>query len=383
MVHKRKRSSSKQKKKSQHQDIPFVIETMDGLGQGVSKVNNKVTFIAKTLPGEQGVAIVHKRSKGVIFAQLKQLETSASDRRESLCPHFDDCPACHYLHTEYKQELGFKKQSLSDISRHLALPEKGIDIFSAPSRLHYRNRIQLHYRHQYIGMVNALTDDIVEIPECKIIRPELQAAFDSLYSDKNWCNTHSGRGHVELYWRPEEGVTIQWNEAYAFGGFSQVYDAMNQMLCSHVYDYLNLINADSVLDLFSGEGNLTNDYISVKQKIRKMIDFSPENQASDFSCLDLFSDNALSQFQRLHKKAVFDTLVVDPPRKGFPLLVKWIKHYKPKHLIYVSCNAATQVRDLQSLDKDNIDYTIETMSLLDLFPSTYHYESIAYIKFKQ
>ncbi|MEK6624793.1 MAG: hypothetical protein AABY86_07485, partial [Bdellovibrionota bacterium] len=88
--------------------IPFKIVHMDGLGQGVSKILDKPTFVSKTLPDEQGLAVLTGQRKKVAFAHLaspSDLDTPSPSRIHPACPHFDQCPGCHYLHTTYPMEL--------------------------------------------------------------------------------------------------------------------------------------------------------------------------------------------------------------------------------------------------------------------------------------
>jgi len=102
-----------------------------------------------------------------------------------------------------------------------------------------------------------------------------------------------------------------------------------------------------------------------------------------FVHLDLFSESALRTFKARTEYKQFDVLLVDPPRKGFPDMALWINAYKPKKLIYVSCNAATMVRDLQHLSglESSKKYSIDHIELIDLFPSTYHYETLVTVSF--
>jgi 23S rRNA (uracil1939-C5)-methyltransferase len=381
------------------QKHPFKIEHMDGLGQGVCKQDGAISFIAKTLPDETGTARIYKRSKGVQFARLESLDQPAGNRIEPECEHFNQCPGCHYLHTDYQSELGYKKAALTKIMQPL-IAAKGfnadaIEVIAAEQRLAYRNRMQLHYRHKYIGLIDSASDQIVEIPNCKIIRPELQQAFDSLYSDTASENDEQstqkgkgkdkGKGHCELYL---DGDTVKqtWDADYAEGGFSQVNEAMNEELKQLVNSELQAHKSKnnegatcSVLDLFSGNGNLSND-IGSNSTIaieRTMIDIA-DNEHADYFKIDLFDDTALKQFKKQNKAKAFDKILLDPPRKGFPALADWVKQYKPKHLIYVSCNAATMARDLQSLE---CRFSIDKILLLDLFPASYHFETVDCISF--
>ena len=107
--------------------------------------------------------------------------------------------------------------------------------------------------------------------------------------------------------------------------------------------------------------------------------FSPKSKAMTFVLGRLFDEGAIKRFKKRSSFTQFDSILIDPPRKGFPALADWIKACKPKQLIYVSCNAATMARDLQALEGK---FTIDKMILVDLFPSTYHFETVACLSFK-
>jgi len=361
--------------------VCFNIDHIDPLGQGVSREGKAVTFIAGTLPGETGQAVIYKKSKGVQFARLETLASTAGNRCEPKCPHFSHCPGCHYLHTDYNSELAYKRNTLARNLTHLNIEEDNIEVVPAPRREAYRNRVQLHYRHKYIGMLDPVSNQVVEIPHCRIMRPELRDAFAKLYEDRSWTHDNTGHGHCELYIKGGE-VSQQWNQAYAHGGFSQVYSEMNEELQTRVQAQLHAAGASSVLDLFSGRGNLTETFFS-RGGERVMIDSywgeQKETQPDNFAKLDLYDDDALKLFTRRWKKYSFDTVLVDPPRRGFPQLDSWVKRIKPQHLLYVSCNPASLARDLGGLTKK---YQVETVQLLDMFPSTYHFETLVHLRFR-
>lgn len=384
------RSRSKSQAKSQskprsgllNRQVEFAIEQMDAMGQGVAHVDGKPCFIPKTLPGEQGQATIVRASKGVLFARMDELAVTADNRIEPECPHFSRCPGCHFLHTDYSSELQYKRGALADHLKRLAVALPEIDVLPAPERLGYRNRMQLHYRHKYIGLIDPVADSVLEIPGCPIIEEPLRESFDDLYRDRSWAADREGQGHCELY-LTEEGVSVQWDKPYAHGGFTQVNRAMNQALREAVLSQLGDAPVGSLLDLFSGEGNLSDLALEKYPDMeRVMVDFAPDRvkgEALSFVHLDLFSDTALRTFRARCKRERFDVLLVDPPRKGFPDLQQWVKAFKPEKLVYVSCNAATLVRDLQSLgDRARIDQ----VALIDLFPGTYHYETLVTVTFR-
>jgi 23S rRNA (uracil1939-C5)-methyltransferase len=358
-------------------EIDFEIDHIDPLGQGVSKRDGTITFVAATLPGERGVASVYKRAKGVQFARLKHLDKAAENRVEPECPHFDRCPGCQFLHTGYASELGYKKATLQRYLGVLGVGPETIEVVPAPRRLAYRNRVQLHYRHQYIGLLDSVTNEVLEVPHCRILRPELQAAFSHLYRGE-WTRDHRGHGHCELYFKGGE-VSIRWDGDYAHGGFTQVYEEMNLALQERVQLQLEKLATRRLLDIFSGNGNLSGAYAAAGGA-RVMIDsYAGAASNENFYQMDLYAEQALADFIRRAADTDFDTLLIDPPRRGFPGLDSWVKKIKPRHVLYVSCNPASLARDLRGLDTR---FRLETVQLLDLFPATAHFETLVVLRLR-
>lgn len=377
-----KKSNVKRKRKIPESPIKFMIESMDPLGQGVSIIDKKPCFIPKTLPGEKGTAVITKVSKGVAFAQLEVVDLVADNRSESKCEHFSQCPGCHYLHTDYENELNYKKKALQHHLSRLDVAGPDVKVSPADERFGYRNRMQLHYRHKYIGMVDGKTNKVIEIPKCLLINKKLKTVFSKLYKNKSWAEDHVGEGHCELFINKEGDAGVEWNQPYAHGGFSQVNPAMNEVLRDIVLEEIkgnesSQNRKNALLDLFSGNGNLSDKVISSNPLTeRVMIDYSPERvnlEELNFVHLDLYSETALRTFKARSESSSYDTFIVDPPRKGFSNLFEWVKEFNPKQIVYASCNAATMVRDLQKLFKE---YEIKSIHLIDLFPGTYHYETV-------
>jgi len=374
-----KRRSRKQPSKAR--TIEFEIDHIDPLGQGVSRKDGNVTFVAGTLPGETGTAVVYRRAKGVQFARLQELQHTAGNRVEPECPHFNQCPGCQYLHTDYASELAYKKATLARSLATFGVAEDDIEVVPAPRRLAWRNRVQLHYRHKYIGMLDTVSNQVLEVPQCKIIRQELQPAFNQLYQG-DWTKEHSGHGHCELYFRSGE-VSVRWDEEYAHGGFSQVFEEMNQELQGRVQAELQDLELSSLLDLFSGSGNLSAAYATAggdRVMIDSYLNTAGTDRPDNFHQMDLYNEQTLPNFIRKVGGSSFDTLLIDPPRRGFPGLDSWVKKIKPGHVLYVSCNPASLTRDLRGLSKR---FRFKTIQLLDLFPSTSHFETLVLLEMRK
>ena len=145
------------------------------------------------------------------------------------------------------------------------------------------------------------------------------------------------------------------------------------------------INENQVVyDLYTGTGTIA-QYIARHAKqvigieaVPEAIDAAKENAKLNgltnciFYCGDMkevFTEEFLAQ----HPKA--DVLITDPPRDGMhPKVVEQILKLSPNRIVYVSCNSATQARDL-ALMKDF--YRVEKILPVDMFPQTHHVENIA------
>ncbi len=359
--------------------IPFTITSMDSLGQGVSKETDKVTFIPKTVVGDQGEAQIMSEKKGVAFARISQLKTISSKRITPACEHFSNCPSCHYLHVDYDQELLFKKESFEKLFRKW--PDIEPKVIGAPERFHYRNRVQLHYslKTKLLGMRDPQTFQITPIPSCLIGVPEVLEELKRLYTNQAWLQeAPSDRpdGHVEIYWVNNE-LKCTWNKSYAEGGFTQIYELMNQKLKTILSEEWITDPQSDLLDLFAGNGNLSND---LKYSNRLCVDVYSKSVDDSFLNQDLYDEKALKNvLAKITKNSLrIKHLLLDPPRSGLKNLKDWVLAIDPQTIAYVSCDPHTMARDLMGLT----GYQITNAYLVDFFPSTFHFESMIFLERK-
>ncbi|HXH74615.1 MAG TPA: hypothetical protein VNJ08_06595 [Bacteriovoracaceae bacterium] len=360
-------------------NVPFKITSMDSLGQGVSKVSDKVTFIPKTTVGDEGEAVITAEKKGVAFAQVKKFTQQSPERQVPPCPHFENCPSCHYQHIPYTAELKFKHEALEKLFYKVKTPP--IEVIGSPQRLEYRNRVQLHYDTglKKLGMFDIRTNQILAIPQCMIGLPEINQAIKELYQDDKWLSEaprNPGRGHVELYWINQE-LKVTWNKPYADGGFTQVYEAMNRMLKEKLKSWTGLGPDVALLDLFAGNGNLS-DGLSYSKRL--CVDMYAQIPGENFISQDLYHEKALrSILDQLNRRQFKPTsLLLDPPRSGLKDLKLWLDAFKPESVAYVSCDPHTMIRDVASLT----DYEVTRTFLIDFFPSTFHFETMLFLEKK-
>lgn len=364
---------------SQNRTTPFEITGIDSLGQGVSKMTGKVTFIPKTTIGDKGEAYVMAEKKGVVFGKIKNLSTRSPSRITPACMHYESCPSCHFQHVTYEDELRFKKESFQRLFRKLPLPE--VKVIPAPERFNYRNRIQLHYslKSKLLGMKDPQTFAITPIPNCLIGVSPVLNELKKLYENNHWMTlapSSQPEGHVELYWVNNE-VRMTWNKPYAEGGFTQVYELMNQKLKSILEEKLRNDTIRDLLDLFGGNGNLSRN-ISCSRRL--CVDIYKNLPGPDFVNQDMYDSGALNNILKEIKKRDLNIshLILDPPRSGLKEFSAWLTALKPEFVAYVSCDPHTLARDLAGVT----GYSVTNAYLIDFFPSTFHFESMIFLERK-
>ncbi len=165
--------------------------------------------------------------------------------------------------------------------------------------------------------------------------------------------------------------------------FYQTNSAQAYKLYSVVRSMADLSGAELVYDLYTGTGTIAN---FVARKARKVIgiEYVPEAiedakvnagvngiENAEFYAGDM-KEILTGEFIEFHGHP--DVMIVDPPRAGMhPDVVDVILNAEPRRIVYVSCNPATQARDLALLDRK---YIIEAVQPVDMFPHTAHIENV-------
>jgi 23S rRNA (uracil1939-C5)-methyltransferase len=164
------------------------------------------------------------------------------------------------------------------------------------------------------------------------------------------------------------------------GAFFQINTAMAEAMVSHLLEYIPLEQTDTVLDLYCGVG-LFSAFLA--PKIRRLIGVESNPTAGEdfvanldeFDNVTLYEAEAEVVLPELHIPA--DVVIVDPPRAGLSRAVREeIIKLQPTHLVYVSCDPATLARDARYFHQAG--YQLLQMAPFDLFPQTYHVESISF-----
>jgi len=206
-----------------------------------------------------------------------------------------------------------------------------------------------------------------------------------MYLDNQKCNDTIGDQDI-LVFKGNDHI-IETMEDLKFKVGPKSFYQTNTEQAYHLYcvarEFAGLTGNELVYDLYTGTGTIANFVAKKAQKVIG-IEYVPEaiedakvNSALNGIDNTLFyagdmKDILTDEFIAEHGRP--DVIITDPPRAGMhPDVVKTILRAAPQRIVYVSCNPATQARDLQLLD---VDYHVAAVQPVDMFPHTPHVENV-------
>jgi len=169
--------------------------------------------------------------------------------------------------------------------------------------------------------------------------------------------------------------------------FFQTNTRQGQQLYDVVTEFAELTGQENVYDLYTGLGSIAlylagncKNIVGIEEIEAAIEDARINAEQNDIRNASFYAgdvkDILTKDFAAAHGAP--DLLVTDPPRAGMhPKVVDMLLELEPPRLVYVSCNPATQARDLQLLSSK---YRVERMRPVDMFPHTHHIENVALLK---
>ena len=167
------------------------------------------------------------------------------------------------------------------------------------------------------------------------------------------------------------------------GGFTQVNPAGNRALIAALLRLADFEESQRVIECYAGAGNFSlpiarrvGALTSIEQDPNAVADARENlarNKIDNVSCVHASSRAGLESL--VQKNVSADVLVVDPPRAGAAEILEHIPTLGVRQVVYVSCDPTTLARDVRRLGQ--LGYRVEQLQPIDLFPHTYHVETIA------
>lgn len=385
-----------------HQEIELTIENLSNQGDGVGRIDNWVVFVPYTLPGERVRARVYRNDKNCSCADLVEVLEPSPERVEPRCPVFGYCGGCQYQHLNYEAQLKWKTEQMADLLRlqaGLELPVK--PAIPSPVTYGYRSKITPHFhkpKDAKIGNIGFLKvgsrSEVCDIKQCPIAMDELNAALPTVRKSVHAAAAQYRRGATILM-RASEGTVITNNNAictehvgeltfnFLAGDFFQNNPYILPAFTGYVAEQACASGARYLVDAYCGSGLFA---LSLARRFEKVLGVEVSETSADWARANARSNGIThASFLAAGAEAIFEqvdfpaeetAVVIDPPRKGCDMVfLSQLFAFGPKRVVYVSCNPATQIRDLAEFDKAG--YKVVEVQPFDLFPQTKHLECVA------
>jgi 23S rRNA (uracil1939-C5)-methyltransferase len=392
------------------------IEKLVYGGEGLSRPGGEVVLTPFVLAGETVEAERLTTRKQVQRAKLLRVTEASADRTAPPCPVFGQCGGCQYQHASYSAQLRFKREILAETLRRVGKIEydtERIAIESGPP-YSYRNRVQLHIEHGRVGYRAMNSHRLVPVEECPVGAPKLNeviATLNRMTRDRRWPGFVSS---LEVF---TDDVQVQWNvleteknvgkhffewlaeevpgsvggpldyfvneDSFRVSGSS--FFQINRFLLPRLAQLaIGDYKGGSAWDLYAGVGLFSLPLARSFDRVTAVE--SGRSAASDLKWnaegagvnVEIALENAEAWLASAAETP--DLVLADPPRAGLgKSAVARLLELRPADLVLVACDPATLARDLAAL---SAAYSIERLTLVDLFPQTFHLETIAHLKLR-
>ena len=457
------------------------IEVVDAGAKGKSiakSPDGRVIFVNNAVPGDVIDVQTTKKRKSYFEGTAVNFHSYSDKRVEPVCQHFGTCGGCKWQFMDYKYQLDYKQQEVTNNLKRLGkieLPEI-TPILGSKEIYFYRNKMEFSFSDSRwltleeiqsgkdfedknaLGFhIPGMWDKILDIKKChlqedpsnairnfvKIFATQNEIPFfntraqngllrtlmirtsstgeimvliqffeenkavrelllnavaeefpeitslqyvinnkgnDTIYDQEVIC--YKGRDHI---FEEMEGLTFKINAK----SFYQTNSAQAYELYKITREFAGLKGEELVYDLYTGTGTIAQfvaknakEVIGVEAVPEAISDAIENAKRNGITNTKFFAGDMKKVFTQnfINKHGHPDVIITDPPRDGMHKdVVGQIINILPKRIVYVSCNSATQARDLALLDEY---YKVTKVQPVDMFPQTFHVENVVCLERK-
>jgi 23S rRNA (uracil1939-C5)-methyltransferase len=399
------------------------LEKLTYGGDAMGRLNDgRAVFVPFGLPGEHVRVRLTEEKRGFARGELMEILQPSAKRIIARCKHFGICGGCHYQNLPYEEQLKAKTEILRDqLTRIGKIETPPVQrMVACPNEWNYRNHVQFHLTDEgkvgYVGAGTAFGQRIIAISECHLPEPSINSLWPQLEFDPDTdierVSLRAGKmedlmlvlesdspepPELEIeaeisvaHVYEDNAVVIAGNDhiiirvlgrdfQVSAAAFFQVNTAVAEKMVIHLITNLPVTQSTTLLDIYSGVG-LFSAFLAPKCERVIGIESSP-SACEDFAVnLDEFDNvelyEGLAEDVIPHFEAEPHIILVDPPRAGLgKRVVDGILKLNPHVIAYVSCDPSTLARDAARLLSGG--YHLKDVTPFDLFPQTYHIESIS------
>ncbi len=406
-----------------HHELELEIATLTNLGVGLGRVTvgegKWVVMVPFTLPGEKVRVRVYRNHKNFSEADLLAVLTPSPHRIDPKCPLFGRCGGCQYQHLTYAEQLKWKRQQVEELLKFMVGVEFAVNpVIGSPREFGYRSKITPHFHAGRAHSPNAPRDDgspggvaapkpaigflkhgnrfeLIDVPECPIATPEINAKLPEVRA-KTQARLAAGeykRDATLLLRHAQEGVITDYDAViheqvgalklhFLARDFFQNNPFILPVFTGYAREQAAASGAKYLVDAYCGSGLFALSCAPAFERVAGVelsatsVKFATENAAANGITNATFrAGDAAQIFAGLDFPPADTAVIIDPPRKGCDeSFLNQLFAFGPRAVVYVSCDPATQMRDLKSFLAAG--YRLTAVQPFDLFPQTRHLECV-------
>jgi 23S rRNA (uracil1939-C5)-methyltransferase len=377
-------------------------------GDGVGRVADSVLFVPLTVDGDDAEVEITEVKKRYARGKLVRVVTPSAYRVAAPCPYYGRCGGCRMQHIVYAHQLELKQlqveQTFGRIAK-LSLPQVS-PVIPSPRPYGYRGKAEFHLAARRggrrTGLMAQASNDLVEVEQCGICDDSINSKY-AAFRDLLRRGAMRRGGDRQVIWSDEQGepptevatgsgtapdvsrIVRDKRLTVPYRGFFQANVALVGELVDQVVGMCALSGGETVIDAYCGAGLFS---LFLGDRAGRLFGIEGEREAvrcaginlrrHGLTQAELFSGDVADILGRefVRRRMTADAVVLDPPRDGCGEgVIEGVAAIRPERIVYVSCNPATQARDIRRLSENG--YAVRQLQPLDLFPQTAHIEVVA------
>ncbi|MFC1485458.1 23S rRNA (uracil(1939)-C(5))-methyltransferase RlmD [Candidatus Latescibacterota bacterium] len=424
--------------------IPVTLDALAYGGDAVGRIGEQVVFVPGGVPGDHALIRITGGKKSFLRGLIESLEEPSPDRVEPFCPHEDRCGGCQWQQVSYEAQLTWKRRIVEESLRRIARIDDTPVEPCVPSfqnrwyRSVARFPLGIQDGRLVMGYYARKSNTIVDIDHCPVLTSRADALFTGIrgllssatplppvaevtvqasqYHPSAFVDILLTRAHdmssvaEKLLNSFPDGTGIfvrlegkqgmkkflkRYGEPARFeelgdarfrisgSAFFQVNIPQTERLVSLIRELLAGETTDTVVDGYGGVGLFSFTVFSDDTRItlfdidrRAVADSRSNADMNGYRHFSAIAGNAADALAQCPKP---DVVILDPPRTGLGrrVITEVATHQVPV-IVCVSCNPATLARDLSIFREQG--YHIERIMPLDMFPQTFHIETVVKLR---
>jgi len=379
-----------------------------------------VVMVPFALPGERVRVRIYRNQKNFSEADLVAVLEPAPSRVEPRCALFGTCGGCQYQHLAYAKQLKWKRQQVAELLQHMAGLECPVnEVIGSPRAYGYRSKITPHFsrpKHGGVGEIGFLRAgtraQLVDVPRCDIATDALNAALAGVRAEARRNASRYKNGATLLLREDADGRVLtdprvemvsavgrlagaggeasgggapsreELRFTHLAGDFFQNNPSILPAFVEYIVGAAAASGARFLVDAYGGSGLFAiaaagrfESVAGVEISATAVEQARANAVANAVANASFLAASAEAVFAGITFPAAETVVLIDPPRAGCSEeFLAQLVTYRPRSCVYVSCNPATQMRDLRLFLAAG--YAVEAVQPFDLFPQTKHLECV-------